>query len=119
MVPALSRRSLVLHRLTLGANIGEHLPHLANAHVVRDLDFDLVVVDHLGDLADEPAIGDDGVAAPYVLDHFLMRLHALLLRAQDQEIHDHEDQDERQQRHQHAALAACPAEAATLAQMQA
>ena len=44
--------------------------------------------------------------APHVLDHLGVRLHPLLLRAQDQEIHDHENEDERQQRHQHAAFAA-------------
>ena len=32
-------------------------------------------------------------------------LHPLLLRPQDQEIHDHEDEDERQQRHQQAVAA--------------
>src|SRR3972149_1788556 len=81
-------RGLVLPRPALGADVPPHLPHLANAHVVRNLDFDLVVVDYLGDLADEPAIGDDGVATPHVLDHLLMRLPPLLLRTQDQEIHE-------------------------------
>ena len=42
------------------------------------------------------------------LDHLLMLLHAPLLRAQDQEIHDDEDEDERQQRHQHVVAAANP-----------
>ncbi len=48
----------------------------------------------------------DGVAAADVLDHFRMRLHPLLLRPQDQEVHDDEDQDEGEQLHQHAAVAA-------------
>src|SRR5262249_18182775 len=53
--------------------------------------------DHLGDLADEPTGGNDGIAAAQVLDQFLVFLRALLLRAQDQKIHDDEDQNERQQ----------------------
>jgi len=46
---------VLLDRLTLGANPRDHRAHLAHAHPVRDLDFDLVVVDDLGDLADQPA----------------------------------------------------------------
>ena len=97
--------ALLLHRLALGAHVGHHRAHLPHAHAVGDLDLDLVVVDHLGDLADQPAGGDDGVAAAHVLDHLLVLLHPLLLRPQDQEIHDDEDQDERQQRHQHVVAA--------------
>ena len=54
-----------------------------------------VSVDHLGHLADDAAGGDDGVAAPHVLDHLLMLLHPLLLRPDDQEPHDDENEDER------------------------
>jgi hypothetical protein len=39
-----------------------------------------------------------------------MLLGALLLRAQDQELHDNEDQDERHQLADHAEFAACPTE---------
>src|SRR6185437_14352878 len=93
----LAGRSLLFHRLTFGPDVAEHSAQLADTHVVRDLDLDLVVVDHLGNFADEPAISDHGVAPPYVLDHFRMLLHPLLLWAQDEEIHDHENQDEGQQ----------------------
>ena len=34
------------------------LLHLPDAHAVGDFDLDLVVVDHLGDLADQAAVGD-------------------------------------------------------------
>src|SRR6476620_7059195 len=102
-----SARALVLHRLALGAHFGDHRAHLAHAHAVGDLHFDLVVVDDLGDLADKPTVGHNGIAAPQRFDHGLMLLHPLLLRAQDQEIHDHDDQDQRQRRRDHApAIAA-------------
>ena len=48
-------RLLVLHRLALGAHVGDHLPHLPDPHAVGDLHLDLVVVHHLGDPADQPA----------------------------------------------------------------
>ena len=55
------------------------------------------IVDDLGDLADDAAIGDHRVAAPDRLQHLLAPLRLLALRAQDEEIHDDEDEDERQQ----------------------
>ena len=57
--------------------------------------------DHLRDLADQAAGGDDLVAAPHVLDHLLMVLRPLLLGPDDQETHDDEDQDERDELHEH------------------
>ena len=45
----------VLDRLALGAHVGDHRAHLAHPHAVGDLDLDLVVIDHLGDLADQTA----------------------------------------------------------------
>ena len=59
-----------------------HRAHLPHPHAVGDLDLDLVVVDHLGDLADEAAIGDDRIAAAQRFDHRLMLLDLLLLRPQ-------------------------------------
>src|SRR5262249_13901909 len=99
----LGRRSarLVLDLLALGANARLHRAHLAHSHAVRDFHLDLVVVDDLGDLAHQPAGGNDSIAAAQVLDQLLVLLGPLLLRPQDQEIHDHEDQHERQQLHQH------------------
>src|SRR5687767_13780982 len=99
------RRALLLDRLALGAHVRHHRAHLAHAHLVGKLHLDLLVVDHLGDLADQPAGGDHGIAAAHVPDQLLMLLGAFLLRPQDQEIHDDEDQDERQQRHQHVVAA--------------
>src|SRR5205814_10248328 len=49
------RLTLFLRRLTLGAYARNHLPHLPHADPVRNFEFDLVVVDHLRDLADETA----------------------------------------------------------------
>src|ERR1700722_1026709 len=83
-----SARAVVLHRLALGAHFADHRAHLPHPHAVGDLDLDLVVVHDLGDLADEPAIGHHAVAAAQRLDHLPVLLQPLLLRAQDQEIHD-------------------------------
>ena len=58
----------------------------------RELDLDLVVGD-LGDLADDAAAGDDLVALLDRRDRRLMLLHPLLLRADHQELEDHEDQE--------------------------
>ena len=40
-----------------------------------EIDLELVVVDHLGDLADQPAAGDDGVAAADRRQHLAALLH--------------------------------------------
>src|SRR5271154_3253760 len=96
-----SARAVVLDRLALGTHIGHHRAHLPHLYAVGDLDLDLVVVDHLGDLADETAVGHHGIAAAQRLDHGLVLLGPLLLRTQHQEIHDHDDQDQRHQRRNH------------------
>ena len=66
----------------------------ADLDALSDLDGDFVILD-VGDLADDPALGHHLVATLQFSDHITLFLHALLLRAQDQEIHDHEDQDQR------------------------
>src|SRR5258705_5804197 len=71
--------TLFLRRLPLGANARNHLPHLPHADPVGNLELDLVVVDYLGDFADQPARGDNGVAAADVLYEFGVVLHLLLL----------------------------------------
>ena len=53
----------------------------AHAHVGSDLELDFVIVDRLGDLADQTAGGDDNVAAPRRLHHFALLFRAPLLRA--------------------------------------
>ena len=65
-----------------------------HAHVFGDLDQHLVALQHLDDLADDAARGDDHVAALDVGDQ-RVRLHPLLLRAKDQEVHDRDDRHER------------------------
>ena len=77
--------------------------------VGSEFDLDLVVVDDLRHLGDEAAGGDDRVAAADRLDHFLMRLGPLLLRPQDQEIHDHENDRERGELNQEIRLPAAGA----------
>src|SRR5580698_5740761 len=105
-----SARAVVLHRLALGAHFADHRAHLPHPHAVGDLDLDLVVVHHLGDLADEAAIGHHAVAAAQRLDHLLMPLHPLLLRAQNQKVHDHNNQYQWHELHDHAAAVAAEVE---------
>ena len=45
----------LLDRLALDANLGDRALEHAHARVLGDLDFDLAVVAHLGDLADDAA----------------------------------------------------------------
>ena len=91
----------VLDRLAARAHVGDAGAGEPHAHVGRDLQFDLVVVDRLGDLADQAAAGHHHVAALGRLHHLALLLGALLLRPQDQEIHDDEDDDERRELDQH------------------
>src|ERR1700726_3018460 len=109
-----SARAVVLHRLALGANFADHRAHLPHPHPVGHLDLDLAVIPHFGDLADKAAIGDHAVAAAQRLDHLLVPLHPLLLRAKDQKIHDHNNQYQRHELHDHAARVAAEPERAAL-----
>ena len=88
------------HRATyspLRPDLGERALEHPDLNVVGDLDQHLAVVLDLGDLADQAAGGDHGVAALDRGNHRLVRLHPLLLRPDDQEIEDTEQQDERYQ----------------------
>ena len=38
--------------LAFGAHVGHHLPHLPDTHTIGDFNLDLIVVNHLDDLAD-------------------------------------------------------------------
>ena len=49
-----------------------------------------VALGDLGHKPDEPAGGDDAIAAPQGVDHRLVILHPLLLRADHQEVEDHQ-----------------------------
>src|SRR5580704_9731709 len=100
-----------LGRLALGTHLADHRAHLLHADAVRNFDLDLVVVRHLRDLADEAAVGDDDIAPAQRLHHVLMLLHLLLLRPQDQEVHDHDDQNERRKLDKHVVSAAGAAQA--------
>src|SRR5260370_19933771 len=74
-----------------------HAAALPHPHAVSDLDFDLIVVHHFGHLSDQPARGDEDVAAAHILHHLLVLLCPLLLGPQDEEIHDDENKGKRQQ----------------------
>src|SRR5258708_7527429 len=87
----------VLHGLALGRYGGPHAAPLPHPHAVGDLDLDLIVVHHLGHLSDQSARGDEDVAAAHILHHLLVLLCPLLLRPQDEEIHDDENKAKRQQ----------------------
>src|SRR5579863_3734246 len=50
---ARSARAVVLHRLALGANLAHTGTQVPHANTIRDLDLDVLIVDDLGDLADE------------------------------------------------------------------
>ena len=52
--PSAGGAFFVLDRLALGANVRHHALDLPHPHPVGDLDLDLIVVHHLGDLSDQP-----------------------------------------------------------------
>src|SRR5579862_3019899 len=95
-----------LDRLALGTHLADHGAHLPYADAVGNLNLDLFVVRHLRYLADEAAVGHDDIPAAQAFHHLLMLLHALLLRTQDQEIHDHDDQNKRREIDEHIVGAA-------------
>src|SRR3712207_1548808 len=74
-----------LDRLATRADLGDHAAHQLDADAVGDLDLDLGVVGHLGDLAHDAARADDRVPAADVLDDLLVLPRPPLLRADDQE----------------------------------
>src|SRR5215467_7376118 len=93
----LALRALVPHRLALGPDTRHHRAHLAYTHAVGDLDFDLLVIDDLGNLAHQPSRSNYGVAAAQVLDQVLVLAHPLLLWPDEQEVHHHQDRHHRDQ----------------------
>src|SRR5690606_35043679 len=62
--------------------------------VVGELDRNVLIADLL-DLAEQPAAGDHLVPAAERLDHRAMLLLPLRLRANQQEVEDHDEQDQR------------------------
>ena len=100
------RIAALLGRLALDPDLGDQRAHHPHLCVLGDLDLQFVVVDNLGNLADNAAAGDDRVVAPDRGKHRLTRLHLLALRANDKEIHNDEYQDNRQNIQHHAGAAA-------------
>ena len=78
-----------------GQHVGDGRLDDADLDALRDLDLGLIVAD-LGDAAANPAAGDDLVALLDRGDRGLMLLHPPLLRADHQDVEDHEDQQPRQ-----------------------
>jgi len=83
----------------LGQDGGYHRLDHRDLYTGRDLDGDLICVigPDGGDFSDQSPGGHDLVAALQRVDHRAVFLQPLLLRADQQEVHDDEDQDERQQ----------------------
>jgi hypothetical protein len=75
----------------------------ADAHVVSHVDGDEVVAD-VGDDAGDAAIGQHFIATLDLLQHGLVLLLPLHLRADHQEVHDGDQDDREQQRGQAHAL---------------
>src|SRR5215468_11271396 len=96
--PRCSALGVVLDRLALGAHARNHRAHLPHAYAVGNLDLNLLLIDHLGDLTNQPTGRNHGVAAAQVLDQVLVLLHPLLLGPQDQKVHQGDDWDHHHQR---------------------
>ena len=85
--------SLVLLLVRVGHELRDRVAHHPDASFWGNFNFDFCIPD-FGDLADQSSLGDNRVAACERFDHRLVLFHFLLLRADQQEIHDHEDQDQ-------------------------
>src|SRR5438067_12959501 len=79
----------------LGPHFGECALQHPNLHIIGDLDHDLAIVLDLGHPANQPAGGDDRVAALDGFHHLLMDLDTLLLRPDQKKIENAKKQDER------------------------
>src|SRR6185437_6558024 len=84
----------ILAGLAARTHIGDAGADEADAQVGREFQLDLAVVDGFGDLADEAAARHHDVAALGRLHHQTLLLGALLLRPQNEKVHDDEDDDE-------------------------
>ena len=84
-----AQRGAVRSHQVDAANYLDHAEHI-------DLDLDDVILD-LGHLAEDPARGHDAVVLLHRGDRCLQRLHALLLRADHQEIEHDEHEEERRE----------------------
>src|SRR5215813_5528577 len=101
----LALRAVVLDRLALGAHARDHRADLSHAHAIGNLNLDLLLIDDLGDLADQPSRRNHRIAAAQVLHQVLVLLHPLLLGPQDQEVHQGNDGDHHHERRRQQAVA--------------
>src|ERR1700676_535421 len=90
---AATRSSLGL-LCALDPHFGERALQHPNLHIIGDLDHELAIVLDLGHLADQPAGGDNRIAAPDRFDHLRMGLNALLLRPDQKKIENAKEQDQ-------------------------
>jgi uncharacterized protein len=86
-----------------GTDIQDRAAHDLDLHILGNFNLDMLVVNVLGYLADKTAAKNHLIPPADLLQHFLMGPLPLLLRADQQEIHDHENQDERHQLYNDAA----------------
>src|SRR5262245_52045016 len=83
----------LLDGLALDTHFGDHRTDDTDADAIGDLGFEFVVIDHLGDFADETTAQDHLIAPADVLQDFVALLGLLALRTENQEV---EDDDHRQ-----------------------
>jgi hypothetical protein len=78
--------TLIFDWLALRPDFRNHCPCNADAHVWRNLELDLFVVNDPRDFADEPAARDHIIAAANILEHIFLLLGLLALRPDDKQI---------------------------------
>jgi len=86
--------SLRLDGFALAPDLGNHGPHDLYLDALSDFELDFRFVTNFGNLNDDSTGKHNLIASPDILYHLLMCLGPLLLRANDQEIHNHENKNE-------------------------
>src|SRR5215813_10842665 len=87
--------SALLDGLASGPHLRDGSLHHAHPGVVGNFHLDLLIIAHLGNLADDATGGDNGVPAAQVGDHLTVLLYLLLLRTQQQKVKDDKHQQNR------------------------
>src|SRR5215831_9711813 len=87
--------SALLDGLASGPHLRDGSLHHAHPGVVGNFHLDLLIIAHLGNLADDATGGDNGVPAAQVGDHLTVLLYLLLLLTQEQKVKDDKHQQNR------------------------